>query len=496
VTLLENYKFHFDRIRMISKELRMQNYTEGGNVSSACIEIVEHMCRYWVAFQHRLNSDGDFVSNHGKQNTDRLTDALTTLMHFYTYCKRVQLPQLCRNEPEFLAYMLLVVRDVPDTLKHLTPSDPVLRSPEVQFALQVLYTMDRTGGNYHRFFRLYAAAPYLAACCMAKYAQSMRRTAVDVIDKAYYTRGPACYVPLEWLRSMLCFASVEELGEWLEHDDPTPPTTIHVHNGVAQWALTGGRAKERERKKVAEDLFIRENAESASGRQARAARTLENSYPFDPFIEVKAERVPFKSLVRGKSGALSVRLSPQLAGAWTPLLRGFTQQQQQPAPSLQSLARLPLPAPVSTSPRVDRSAPVLSPPPEEKPSRPLVPPAAEGPADLTEEQKAEADRAAEAERQRRREEERAEDERNRQVRARHDVWARGVCAWLTFPCLCWCGVCSKRRGRRRRARAGGRRRRPSARSGKRPAPCCSATSCSPPSAGRFLCARHAVWSAA
>jgi hypothetical protein len=60
-------------------------------------------------------------------------------------------------------------------------------------------------------------------------------------------------------------------------------------------------------------------------------------------------------------GALSTRLCPQLEGAWTPLLRGFIQQQQQPAPFLQSLARLPLPvpAPVSTSPPLDRSAPVL-----------------------------------------------------------------------------------------------------------------------------------------
>jgi hypothetical protein len=168
---------------------------------------------------------------------------------------------------------------------------------------------------------------------------------------------------------------VEDLGEWLDRDDPT--TAIHVHNGEAQWAVTGRRARER-------------------GQKSGAVRTPEDSYPFDRFTEIKADRVPFKSIVRGENGALSVRTSPQLAGAWVPLLHGFNRRQQQPAPSLQSLARLPLPvpAPVSTSPRVDRSAPVLSPPPEETLSRPLVAPGggAEGPADLTEEQKAEPDR--------------------------------------------------------------------------------------------------------
>jgi hypothetical protein len=173
----------------------MKNYIEGGNVSSACIEMVECMCRYGVAFQHRLNSDGDFVSNHGKQNTDRLVDALITLMRFYTYCKSIKLPQLCRNEPEFLAYLLLLVGDVSDTLEHLTPSNPVRQSPEVQFALQVLYTVEQSAEeNDLRFFRLYAAAPYLAACCMAKYADDMRRAAVDSIDKAYY-RGPRAMCP-------------------------------------------------------------------------------------------------------------------------------------------------------------------------------------------------------------------------------------------------------------------------------------------------------------
>lgn len=39
VTALENYKFHFQRLRMVAKELIMQNYSYGGNISTTSVEV-------------------------------------------------------------------------------------------------------------------------------------------------------------------------------------------------------------------------------------------------------------------------------------------------------------------------------------------------------------------------------------------------------------------------------------------------------------------------
>ena len=64
VTALENYKFHFQRLRMVAKELIMQNYSYGGNISTTSIEVGVHVLydpwasRRGLWLSHQIKSKG------------------------------------------------------------------------------------------------------------------------------------------------------------------------------------------------------------------------------------------------------------------------------------------------------------------------------------------------------------------------------------------------------------------------------------------------------
>jgi len=160
VTALENYKFHFQRLRMVAKELIMQNYSYGGNISTTSIEvgvhvlcttrgphvvgcgcpiksnqikghepltcttnppspaqIVERLTRFWIVFQHHLNNNGDFVRDDGKQNTEQLTNTLVPLKENYAYAHMLGQHGLCVHEPEFHAYSVLLTGDMKQATK-------------------------------------------------------------------------------------------------------------------------------------------------------------------------------------------------------------------------------------------------------------------------------------------------------------------------------------------------------------------------------------------
>jgi hypothetical protein len=242
VTALENCKFHFDRIRMIVKDLHLQKSTEGGNVSSSCIEILEYICRFLVDHQHRLNMDECFLNHYAVHNEDFLISTLMSLMSLMrcdAHCRRTGFVHLCNNEREFVAYAIMVLRAVPSTHKELEQDDPLMRSSEVLFALQVLKTMESSAGaDCQGFFRMYAVAPHLAACCMVGYVEGMRRIYVDYADTADH-HGNASSASFDSLREPLGLAAVEDVQEWLMHDDPK--TEMTSMEGVGRWLLTGRR---------------------------------------------------------------------------------------------------------------------------------------------------------------------------------------------------------------------------------------------------------------
>lgn len=89
----------------------------------------------------------------------------------------------CENEAEFSAYYVLthikadVLRYCAEMPRH------VLDSPQVQFVLKIWRTLqDR---NYYRFFRLVEEADYLVACLMHKDFNTMRLTALDIMNRTY-----------------------------------------------------------------------------------------------------------------------------------------------------------------------------------------------------------------------------------------------------------------------------------------------------------------------
>ncbi|KAF2180479.1 hypothetical protein K469DRAFT_591978 [Zopfia rhizophila CBS 207.26] len=112
---------------------------------------------------------------------------------------------------EFLAYRILYYvytcnqTDMNDLLAELTPADKSQQA--VKHALDVRSALAL--GNYHRFFRLYLAAPYMGAYLMDMFIERERLAALANISRAYMT------VQLRFITDELGFDSDADCFEFL-----------------------------------------------------------------------------------------------------------------------------------------------------------------------------------------------------------------------------------------------------------------------------------------
>lgn len=137
----------------------------------------------------------------------------------YNQCQSMLLMLYEHNLPghpdEFLAYRILYMlhtknrSELGRTIGHLSKVEketaPVKHALAVQNALAT--------GNYHRFFKLYEAAPNMGAYLMDHFVTRERMFALTMMSKAYMT------LPLTHIQTELAFESIEEAHKFMEDHD-------------------------------------------------------------------------------------------------------------------------------------------------------------------------------------------------------------------------------------------------------------------------------------
>ncbi|KAF2864373.1 hypothetical protein K470DRAFT_279633 [Piedraia hortae CBS 480.64] len=120
------------------------------------------------------------------------------------------------NREEFTAYRILYVIytcnrvDMNTVLADLTHSDK--ETPGVRFALDVRAAL--AAGNYHRFFRLYATAPFLCPYLLDMVIERERLSAMAAICRSY---KPS--ISIRFLANELAFDA--DIGDKVSHDVDT-----------------------------------------------------------------------------------------------------------------------------------------------------------------------------------------------------------------------------------------------------------------------------------
>ena len=92
---------------------------------------------------------------------------------------------LSPNEPEFLAYSLIIESESNRRLvmqqKLQSYPKEILESKEIQFALKIISAIRKK--NYAEFFKLLQKADYLTACVMSKIFKQIRIEALQLLSK-------------------------------------------------------------------------------------------------------------------------------------------------------------------------------------------------------------------------------------------------------------------------------------------------------------------------
>jgi hypothetical protein len=388
VTPQESYKFHYDRLRMVIKELTMQNYCYGGKVHAQSISMIERITRYLIVYMHRLNGLENFIKEDAKLNQKQLVNTLTSLLATYEYARTNGGGSLCANEAEFRAYNVLLTGDVGAARLTGSKADAVSRSPEVRFAMSVLLCKET--GNYARFFRLLRTAPYLMACLMAKYAKDFRSKALGLLfttlrrNPAYRLpdQTVAVPLPLPYLMHALCFNNHSDATDyvaarpWLQLDASSDPPRVLL--------LAMPEQDPNPFNALPSDSAIDGDGDDEPVEtRATIAQELLLTFPFLPYIEDKAAAVPMYRLTTGLEGRFvptsqaqapdqpTLLVRPVLAASPRPIAQQVAPPSPQPLP-------VPLPQAVQSSPFSSPSPakpqfPAFSPSPFPVPAAPASP---------------------------------------------------------------------------------------------------------------------------
>lgn len=306
-------------------------------------------------------------------------NTLTALLATYQYARMKGAGHLCRNEPEFRAYNVLVVGEL--KAAHLTgeKADSVARSPEVSFAIKALTT--RMTGNHARFFRMLREAPYLMACLMAKYVKEIR---INALRLMYVTRlksypppapGEPRRVPVSSseLVQMLCFVDEEELFAYVQKEERhwlTASPDEHVVYVMRYSSPPDDAAQQQQQQQQAMGDGDGDDGDgsqpTAPFRKPGISKEVLKTFPFLRFIEAKARGVPAKRLTRGEEGRFvpavqdSLRLGPPRT-VLPPSPRLPVAQQAPPSPLVKPQAPAsPLQPPLASLPSTP--SPLAAPP--------------------------------------------------------------------------------------------------------------------------------------
>lgn len=207
VSISDWYHFVWDRTRSLRKDITQQELCSQGVVS-----LVEQCARWHIHCAARLVAEEPQVFDQ-KINTENLTKCLQSLKYMYHDLRLKN--EICPNEPEFRAYVVLL--NLHDSnfmweVNHLPLH--IRQSPELKFGMNVYMAMQNN--NYVKFFQLVRRTTYLNACILIRYFIQMRVKALYIMVKAYTARAPAS-MALSYWTYILAFEDAEQCAQFFEY---------------------------------------------------------------------------------------------------------------------------------------------------------------------------------------------------------------------------------------------------------------------------------------
>ena len=161
----ETYTYIRDRMRSLRQDMICQSIC-----SDVSIEILECNARFHIiSYQKCCCRQGfDF-----KQNTENLTQCITTLNDQYKYFRAIGRP--CVHEAEFYAYRLIHDPKPSDVMQEIPQY--LFSRPPIQFALRVVGAIAEN--NFWRFFELVRMAPFRMASLLLTRFTEVRKAGLE-----------------------------------------------------------------------------------------------------------------------------------------------------------------------------------------------------------------------------------------------------------------------------------------------------------------------------
>lgn len=278
---LDVYQFIWDRTRMVRKDFILQNFIgTGGRCNATAVRCHERIARWHAMMEHQLAHIPEFIKNQSQQNIQELGQTMKTLNFYYDDSdKRADLEDdstdtgnithgcsfssvrgpnpcdyngnslsnsddhtcvsrrfignlscsgICEEEMRGLYILLTINNDGGmEVLKYaarLSRDRPaIFNSESVQFALEVYKA--RKEYNYAKFFTLLRSpkTPYLYACIMFKYVETMRKACFKIMARTYGFKKRDTNealnddYPLQKLVHLLCFEDLNEASAACRH---------------------------------------------------------------------------------------------------------------------------------------------------------------------------------------------------------------------------------------------------------------------------------------
>ncbi|XP_019754151.2 uncharacterized protein LOC109533306 [Dendroctonus ponderosae] len=207
VNIGEWFHFLWDRTRGIRKDITQQALCSQGSV-----ELVEQCARFHIHCSARFMGEDPSVFDQ-KINTENLTKCLQTLKYMYHDLELKG--EMCPNEPEFRAYIILLnICDGNFMWEVQNLRTDIQKSPEVKFALQVYSAFEKR--HFVKFFKLIRSTTYLNACILMRYFVQVRLQAIESLIKCFTPPKSISFYPVPEIAYLLLFDDFESTVDFMK----------------------------------------------------------------------------------------------------------------------------------------------------------------------------------------------------------------------------------------------------------------------------------------
>ncbi|KAA0199435.1 hypothetical protein HAZT_HAZT003986 [Hyalella azteca] len=202
------YNYLWDRTRAMRSDIMQQHLLD-----ESAVYVLERCVRFHIYCTERLCLEPPDVFDP-KMNAEHLSKSMHSLKELYHDLSENSI--YVDSEAEFRAYeILLDVDDGNIMFAYLHFRDSVRKSPEVQFAVEILHAVQ--SNNFVRFFRLVKKATFLQSCILHKYFNRIRSKALVILTKALNAPSKSQSISLAKLCHLLLFENTTEAAAFLAH---------------------------------------------------------------------------------------------------------------------------------------------------------------------------------------------------------------------------------------------------------------------------------------